>query len=101
MINHEFNEEKYEEIIKQGVVLFDFYATWCGPCKMLAPELEELVKKNKDVCVYKIDVDKHSNFTRKFGIMSVPTLILYKNGELVKKISGYMPCNELINWINN
>ena len=53
------------------------------------------------VSIYKIDVDKHSNFTRKFGIMSVPTLLLYKNGELVKKISGYMPCDELINWINS
>lgn len=101
MINCEFNENEYNEIIKQGIVLFDFYATWCGPCKMLAPELEELVKNNKDVCVYKIDVDKHSNFTRKFGIMSVPTLLLYKNGELVKKISGYMPSSELINWINS
>ena len=101
MLYHEIDEKKINEIIKEGVVLFDFFATWCGPCKMLAPELEKVVSKDSSINIYKIDVDKYTDLARNYGIMSVPTLVLYKDGKLVKKTSGFMPSDEVLNWINN
>ena len=89
-------EEKFEELIKGELVLVDFFATWCGPCKMLSPILEEL----KDVSVVKIDVDECPNLARKFGIMSVPTLMIFKDGELKDTKYGAMPKPMLESWIN-
>lgn len=100
MLMNDFDESKFEELIEKGVVLLDFFATWCGPCKMLAPELEMLADKDKDIVICKIDVDKHPSIAKKYGIMSIPTLVLYKNGTLVKKSSGYMPVDALVEWIN-
>ena len=96
----DFDESKFNEIISKGVVLIDFYATWCGPCKMLHPELEELVRRNKDIVICKVDVDKYNELSRSYGIMSVPTLVLYKDGVLVKKMSGFMPVDALLEWIS-
>ena len=100
MIIHDFKETEYDELIKDGIVLVDFFATWCGPCKMLAPELEALVKKRNDVKVLSVDVDKHESISMRYRIMSVPTLLLYYKGELLGNRSGYMPLNILDNWIN-
>lgn len=93
MLVHLENEQQFNEEIKEGVVLVDFYADWCGPCKMLAPELEELAKG--DVKVVKINVDEIPNLARKFGIMNIPTLLLYKDGEPKAKKLGYMPLSAL------
>jgi len=94
------NEENFNELISSGEVLVDFFATWCGPCKMLSPVLEELASDRSSVKVVKIDVDENPNLARNFGIMSVPTLILFKDGKELSKQSGYMPKEELIDWIN-
>lgn len=99
MIINEFDGSKLDEIISKGTVILDFYATWCGPCKMLAPELEIFSSNNKDIMIYKIDVDKHSEIARKYGVMSIPTLVLYKEGEIVKKTLGFMPSDELEEWV--
>lgn len=99
MLMHDIDESKFDELISKGTVLIDFYATWCGPCKMLAPELEMLVNKNKDIVVCKIDVDNHGEIARRFGIMTIPTMVLYKDGKMIKKSSGYMPLNEIEEWI--
>ena len=69
------NQDNFEELISKGMVLVDFFATWCGPCKMLAPELENVSQK---VTVVEIDVDENLELSRRFGVMSVPTLILFK-----------------------
>ena len=98
MINHEFNEDKYEEIIKQGVVLFDFYATWCGPCKMFGPVFEE-VSNESNINFVKVDVDKENDIARRYGVMTIPTVILLKNGEEVKRNIGYMSKEELIDFM--
>lgn len=90
MILHLEDELKFEEEIQGELVLVDFYADWCGPCKMLAPELEAL-EKETGLKIVKINVDELSNIARKFRIMSIPTLMLFKNGELVKRESAYMP----------
>jgi thioredoxin 1 len=78
-------------------VIVDFWATWCGPCKMMAPVLEELASEYADnVAVGKLDVDENPETTQKFGIMSIPTLLIFKNGEVVKQLVGYKPKSDLV-----
>ena len=98
MIIHEIDESKFNDYVKEGVVLVDFFATWCGPCKMIAPELEELAKTGQKVI--KIDVDKYQMLAQKFSIMSVPTLMVFKDGKLLGNRAGYMTKDILINWIS-
>lgn len=90
--------ENYDELVRKGTVLVDFYATWCGPCKMLMPILEE-IDKELDIEILEVDVDKYDDLARSFGIMSIPTLMLYKEGEIVKKNVGMMDKTSLIKWI--
>jgi len=73
-------------------VLVDFWAEWCGPYKMIAPILDEIAAEHADeLRVVKLDVDEHPNVAMQFGVMGIPTLILFKNGEAVERITGYMP----------
>lgn len=90
----------FNEQIKEGVVLVDFFATWCGPCKTQAPVLEELKEDRSDVKVVKIDVDQETEIAREYGVMSIPTLILFKDGKEVAKNVGFMPKELLVQWIN-
>ena len=99
MVIHDFDIKNLNELVSSGVVVLDFYADWCGPCKMLSPELDIVAKNNSDVKIYKINVDKNPEVARSYGIMSIPTLILYKEGKLIKQTLGYMPSDELENWI--
>jgi thioredoxin 1 len=76
----------------EGVVLVDFWAPWCGPCKMIAPVLEELDGEIGDKAkIVKVDVDNNQETAGKFGVMSIPTLIVLKDGELVDKVVGFQP----------
>lgn len=90
------NEKDFENLINKDLVLVDFFATWCGPCKMLGPVLESL----ENIDVVKIDVDECPDLARKYGIMSVPTLMIFSNGELKNKQSGFMPKEALEEWIS-
>ncbi len=87
------NKNEFEALMmKEGVVLVDFFATWCGPCKMLAPVLEELSEKYEGkLTVAKVDVDLEAELARAFRIMSVPTMIVFKDGKPVNQFMGYMP----------
>lgn len=97
MIKH-VNEENFNEILKEDRILADFYATWCGPCKMLGMVLEKYEKKG-DIKIAKIDVDKAPNLSNRYKIFSVPTLIIFENGKEVKRTSGFMSEEELEKWV--
>lgn len=93
---------KFSDIIKSHeVVLIDFSAEWCGPCKTLAPMLKEVKDKVGDaVTIIKIDIDKNPDLANSYQIKSVPTLLLFKNGELKWRKSGVRPVHELVEIIN-
>ncbi|WKB36792.1 thioredoxin [Terrilactibacillus sp. S3-3] len=94
------NDANFSEASK-GLVLADFWATWCGPCKMIAPVLEEVDSELADkLKIVKLDVDENQATAGKYGVMSIPTLILFKDGEIVDKIVGFQPKEALIDRIN-
>jgi len=86
------NSFKDEVLSSDKPVLVDFWATWCGPCKMVAPVLEEIADENPDkITVAKLDIDQNPSVARDYQVMSVPTLLLFKDGEPVKQIVGAKP----------
>lgn len=89
-------EAKFDELIKSGKVIVDFYADWCGPCKMLAPIFEEVGKESNDVKFVKLNVDEIQSAARNNAVTSIPTLILFENGEEVKRHVGFISKNDLI-----
>lgn len=85
-------DENFTSETNSGLVLVDFWAPWCGPCKMIAPVLEDLDSEIGDkVKIVKVDVDENQESAGKFGVMSIPTLIVLKDGELVDKVVGFQP----------
>ena len=86
------NSQEFDNTIESGVVVVDFFATWCGPCKMLAPVFEELSEElTENVNFVKVDIDQSMDLAQKFKIVSVPTLKVFKNGEEVDTLMGFMP----------
>lgn len=93
-MNYIKSEKEFDEVIKKNKVVVDFYAEWCGPCQMLSPILES-VSKEMNLDTYKVNVDEVENVARRYGIMSIPTIMIFSNGELIKKNVGFMDENEL------
>lgn len=91
----EIKEIEYEEKIKNGKVVIDCFANWCGPCKMLSPVLDNIASELSDIKFYKINVDEAEIITSKYNIMSIPTILIFEDGELKNKIVGLRPKDEL------
>lgn len=95
------NDDEFEtEVINSDKpVLVDFWATWCGPCKMISPILEELANEIEQVKICKIDIDQNNGYASKLGVMNIPTLFVYKGGEVVAKQIGALTKEDLKNFI--
>jgi len=100
MVRH-INEKSFNEEVKnkKGVYLVDFYATWCGPCMMLAPVLDEIANSRAGYNILKVDVDENPNISSELKIDTIPTICVYKDGELVEKQVGFRNKNEIIELI--
>lgn len=93
------NEKEFYNEIKEGKTLVDFYANWCGPCKMLSPIIHELSEEITDIKFLKVDIDEASELAEKYDVMSIPTIILFENGVEVKKNIGLISKSELEKFI--
>ncbi len=91
-------EDNFDELIKADLVLVDFYADWCGPCKMLIPNLEKLGEEYE---ILKVNVDEYREIAMKYAIMSIPALYAFKKGEVVDKKIGYQELEELKEWMES
>ena len=99
------NDSNFEEKVlkNENLVLCDFWAEWCGPCKQISPILEELseeLKENK-ITIVKVNIDENPETPSKYGIMSIPTLLLFKEGKLISTQVGLQQKSDLISWIEN
>ena len=92
------NHESFEKIIAQNgkTVLVDFWATWCVPCRMIAPVLEEVAKERPDVTVCKVDVDEERELALEYGVSSIPTLLVFRDGKVVNQSIGAMPKERIL-----
>lgn len=96
----ELNEQNFNENIKEGYSIVDYWASWCRPCLMVAPIVDELSKEMSNIKFFKVDVDANSLLAEKYNIASIPAIFLYKDGELVNKVVGSLPKITLKRWIN-
>ncbi|MFA6801391.1 MAG: thioredoxin [Acholeplasmataceae bacterium] len=100
MLMNEYQGQPYQELIgRQGLVVVQYYATWCGPCKMLKPVLEALSDEMTDVNFSRVDIDLYRNQAIEAGIKSVPTVVIYKAGKEVDRSTGYQPKERVAAWI--
>ena len=95
-ININKNNFQNEIMNSEKPVLLDFWAPWCAPCRMLAPVVEEIASELADIKVGKINIDEQSELANKFGIMSIPTLVVMKNGKIIQQVSGVRPKNAIL-----
>ena len=100
MIKHLEREDNLGEIKKRKKVLVDYFATWCMPCKMLSPILEEVAEADKEVTIVKVDIDEFEQEAVMAGIRSVPTLVYYKDGKEAKRVSGVHSKEEILEIMN-
>lgn len=91
----EITDATFEEETSEGVVLTDFWAVWCGPCKMQTPVVEQLSEEMDDVKFTSMDVDKNQETAKDLGIMAIPTLLIKKDGKIVDRLTGFTPKEKL------
>lgn len=91
------NENFQQEVLNSDKpVLVDFWASWCGPCKMLSPIVDEIAEEREDIKVCKVNVDEQPDLAARFQIMSIPTLMVFKNGEMVNQTAGVRPKSQIL-----
>jgi thioredoxin 1 len=94
------SDQTFNTETNEGLVLADFWAPWCGPCKMIAPVLEEVDQEIEEVKVVKLDVDENQETAGKYGVMSIPTLLVFKDGQVVDQVVGFQPKEALVELLN-
>ena len=100
-ININKNNFQNEIMDSEKTVLLDFWAPWCAPCRMVVPIIEEIAGERPDIKVGKINVDEQPELASKFGIMSIPTLVVMKNGKIVQQVSGARPKDAILGMLFN
>ena len=95
------NAENFEEVVlkNEKTVILDFYADWCGPCRMLAPVLEKIDADRDDIAIAKVNVDNNPSLAEAFGVTSIPAIFVLKNGEVVNQGVGFMPKEKLLDLV--
>ena len=96
MAVQDITDATFEQETNTGVTLTDFWATWCGPCRMVVPLVEEIAKERSDIKVVKINVDEEQELAMQFGVMSIPTLVVMKNGKIVNQVIGARPKAQIL-----
>ena len=98
----EVTEDDFDSLVLENdrLTIVDFFATWCGPCKMLSPIIDEVAQIYKDVSFYKVNIDNNMNLTEKYEVEAVPTVLFFKEGKLLKTKVGYMEMSEIEETIN-
>lgn len=91
----ELKKENFDETIATGDTLVDFWAAWCGPCRMQSPVVDSFAEKQSAVKVGKVNVDEQAELAQRYGVMSIPTLIAFRNGEIISKKVGLSPAEEI------
>ena len=91
--NHNFQNEIIENA---GIALVDFYADWCGPCKMLSPIIDEIAEERTDITVGKVNVDENNSLATKYNVMSIPTMIIFENGKEQARVVGVRPKEDIL-----
>lgn len=92
-----FDQKTFDEALNEGgLMLVDFWAEWCGPCRMVSPIVDEIAGERDDIVVGKVNVDEQNELAARFGVMSIPTLLVFKGGEIVSKAVGARPKAELL-----
>ena len=96
---HKIDENNYRELVleAQKPVLLDFWASWCGPCRMISPIIEKIAKEHPEIVVGKINVDEQPALAGEYGVMSIPMLVVVKDGQVVNKAVGAMPERQILN----
>ncbi len=95
------DSKNIDEKVKEGLVLLDFYADWCGPCKMIGPVLEQVAEENEDIKVVKVNVDENISLAQRYGVQGIPSLFVLKDGEVVAQKAGFMPKDALVEWVRS
>lgn len=96
----EGTDYNFNDVTNEGLILIDFYADWCGPCKMMKPSLEQLAEEHDFFQIVQVDVEESKEIPEFFGITNIPTLVLYENGEVLDQKVGFIPKQKLLEWIS-